>query len=149
MQEQENRNQYCSIMPSNLKLVAGQKAIMIGILFGLFIPSLILEITGFTHSLNYLVKLSLGVVIITPPVALFIFVYIRSKYKCPKCKSPWSYFKVKETIIESFAAPPSKNNMAVESVRNERYLIESACSNCKYKNIDHKKRKVIKKSEEL
>ncbi|AIF80717.1 hypothetical protein I862_00760 [endosymbiont of Acanthamoeba sp. UWC8] len=151
MQMQENQNQYSNIKPSNLKATSRKKAIMIGVLFGLSIPSITLEVAEFPHTMDYLIKLGLGAVVIAPIVAFITFISIRNMYKCPKCKSHWSYFKVNETIIESFAVaqPLKKTNNAAESVRNERYLVESECGSCHFRSFKHKKRKVIKKGEEL
>ncbi len=148
MENQEKQKHHSFITQQELKTTAKKKSIMVGILFGLFIPIAILELTKFSHSLEYPVRFFIGALILMPIITSFMFFYLQKVYKCPRCKTNWSYQKIGETIIESFVTPSLKKvTSESNNVRNERYLTEFECSECHYKNYEQKKRKIIEKSE--
>jgi hypothetical protein len=150
MKHSENKEatKYAFLAPLELKARVRQKCIMIGILFGLLLPIVILESIGFPYRMEYLVRFVLATSIFIPIIAYLAYQVMQRLYKCPKCNSLWCYQTTGETIIDSLVISsndPQGSNKP--STIEERYLLEYECYNCHHKDFKPKKRKIIEQRE--
>jgi len=127
-----------------LKNYSMKKNLMLSLLIALFLPVIILQFINYNFNLNFFViDLSLSVILFILS-AFIINIYLEALYKCPKCNSLWAFQKTNETLVESYISQVfAQDGSEPKNYKNERYIIDYECTQCKFKNFNEKKIKKL------
>ena len=130
--------------PEQLSKFWRKKVIAIGLLFGMTLPLVVLELIGYPHDKGYIQNYLYYVLILSGLTIFSVYGWFFHQHNCPECKHAWTYSVVKAELLSSVVWFRYKVGITYRVIRNF-VLNEYKCSHCGYENVKQVTRNSVEK----